>query len=247
MAAVAAPPRFQPGNLEHNLKLLAQFEAVAREKSVTPTQLALAWLMAQGDDIIPIPSSKSRRHLEENLKAIDIKLTKEELARLDEIMPPWAAASARTRDMDWVNTADGLLLVTPEYHNAMPGVGKNASAWLSRPPQDIPRVFGGRPVARMGATPGGLGTVHAQTAWLLGFRTLGLPPWFGTLLYGSGAARVFDASGTLLDEQMRKRLRIYMTGFAAFVQRRSLPRRASQHTSRLTCTPCTVRWHRALC
>jgi NAD(P)H-dependent FMN reductase len=106
-------------------------------------------------------------------------------------------------------TADGLLLVTPEYHNAMPGVGKNASAWLSRPPQVIPRVFGGRPVARMRATPGGLGTVHAQTAWLPGFRTLGLPPWFGTLLYGSGAARVFDASGTLLDEQMRKRELLY--------------------------------------
>jgi aryl-alcohol dehydrogenase-like predicted oxidoreductase len=96
-------PRFQPGSLEPNLKLLARFEALAQEKSVTPAQLALAWLMAQGEDIIPIPSSKTRRHLEENLKAIDIKLTKEDLARLDMLMPPGAAAGARTRDMDRVN------------------------------------------------------------------------------------------------------------------------------------------------
>jgi aryl-alcohol dehydrogenase-like predicted oxidoreductase len=96
-------PRFQPGNLEPNLQLLASFEAFAQEKSVTPAQLALAWLMAQGEDIIPIPSSKTRRHLEENLKAIDIKLTKEDLARLDGIMPPGAAAGARARDMHRVN------------------------------------------------------------------------------------------------------------------------------------------------
>ena len=122
---------------------------------------------------------------------------------------------------DRVAAADGLLLVTPEYNNAIPGVFKNAIDWLSRPPQDIPRVFGGRPVALMGATPGGLGTVHAQTAWLPVLRALGMQPWFGTLLYVSGAYTVFDASGTLLDEQIRERLRIYMTGFVAFVQRRS--------------------------
>jgi len=96
-------PRFQPGNIEHNLKLLAQFEELAKEKSATPAQLALAWLMAQGKDIIPIPSNKTRRHLEENLKAIDIKLTKEDLARLDAIFSPGAAAGPRARDMDRVN------------------------------------------------------------------------------------------------------------------------------------------------
>ena len=96
-------PRFQPGNIEHNLKLLAQFEELAKEKSATPAQLALAWLMAQGEDIIPIPSSKSRRHLEENLKAIDIQLAKEDLARLDAIFRPGAAAGPRARDMDRVN------------------------------------------------------------------------------------------------------------------------------------------------
>jgi aryl-alcohol dehydrogenase-like predicted oxidoreductase len=96
-------PRFQPGNLEHNLKLLAEFEDLAREKGATPAQLALAWLMAHGDDIIPIPSSKTRRHLEENLKAINIKLTEEDLARLDAIFPEGAAAGPRTRDMHRVN------------------------------------------------------------------------------------------------------------------------------------------------
>jgi aryl-alcohol dehydrogenase-like predicted oxidoreductase len=96
-------PRFQPENLEHNLHLLTQFEALAQEKSVTPAQLALAWLLAQGDDIIPIPSSKTRQHLEENLQALDITLTQEDLTRLDGIMPPGAAAGARARDMDRVN------------------------------------------------------------------------------------------------------------------------------------------------
>ncbi|MGH7845421.1 MAG: aldo/keto reductase [Candidatus Binatia bacterium] len=96
-------PRFQPENLERNLKLLAQYEAFAKEKSVTPAQLALAWLMAQGEEIIPIPSSKSRKHLEENIKAVDIKLTKDDLARLNAILPPGAAAGARTRDMHRVN------------------------------------------------------------------------------------------------------------------------------------------------
>jgi aryl-alcohol dehydrogenase-like predicted oxidoreductase len=96
-------PRFQPENLERNLKLLAEYEAFAKEKSATPAQLALAWLMAQGEDIIPIPSSKSRKHLEENIKAVDIKLTKDDLARLNAILPPGAAAGARTRDMHRVN------------------------------------------------------------------------------------------------------------------------------------------------
>jgi aryl-alcohol dehydrogenase-like predicted oxidoreductase len=96
-------PRFQPGNIEYNLKLLAQFEALAKEKGATPAQLALAWLMAQGPDIIPIPSSKTRAHLEENLQATEIKLSKEDLAGLDAIFPQGAAAGPRTRDMHRVN------------------------------------------------------------------------------------------------------------------------------------------------
>jgi aryl-alcohol dehydrogenase-like predicted oxidoreductase len=96
-------PRFQPGNIEKNVELLAQFEKLAKEKSVTPAQLALAWLMAQGSDIIPIPSNKSRRHLDENIKAMEIKLGKEDLARLGEIFSPGAAAGTRSRDMHRVN------------------------------------------------------------------------------------------------------------------------------------------------
>ena len=96
-------PRFQPENIKHNLKLLAEFEAMAKEKAATPAQLTLAWLMAQGNDVIPIPSNKSRHHLEENIKAVDFKLTKEDLARLDGIFPHGAAAGPRTKDMDRVN------------------------------------------------------------------------------------------------------------------------------------------------
>lgn len=96
-------PRLQAGNIEHNLRLLANLEALAKEKSATPAQIALAWLMAQGNDIIPIPGSKSRRHLEDNLKALEIKLTQDDLARLDAMMPPGAAAGPRARDMDRVN------------------------------------------------------------------------------------------------------------------------------------------------
>ncbi|MFC1816748.1 aldo/keto reductase [Thermodesulfobacteriota bacterium] len=96
-------PRFQADNFEHNRKLLGQFEAVAKEKSSTPAQLALAWLMAQGEDIVPIPSNKIRPHLEENLKAIDIKLSQEDLDRLNAIFFPGAAAGQRAKDMERVN------------------------------------------------------------------------------------------------------------------------------------------------
>lgn len=96
-------PRFRPGNIETNLQLLGQVEAIAKEKEATVAQLALAWLMAQGDEVIPIPSSKSRRHLEENLGAVEVSLSAEDLARLDAIMPPGAAAGPRTGDLSRVN------------------------------------------------------------------------------------------------------------------------------------------------
>jgi aryl-alcohol dehydrogenase-like predicted oxidoreductase len=96
-------PRFQGENLGRTLKLLSQYETIAREKNVTPAQLALAWLMAQGADIIPIPSNKSRNHLEENIKAAEITLSQEDLGRLNTIFAPGAAAGPRTKDMHRVN------------------------------------------------------------------------------------------------------------------------------------------------
>jgi chromate reductase len=114
--------------------------------------------------------------------------------------------------------ADGLLLVTPEYNNSMPGVLKNAIDWLSRPPKDIPRVFGGKPVAIMGATPGTGGTRLAQASWLPVLRVLGTRAWSGRQLYVTGAAQAFDAEGRLVDEKIRQLLSALMAGFAAFVE-----------------------------
>jgi NAD(P)H-dependent FMN reductase len=110
--------------------------------------------------------------------------------------------------------------VTPEYNNSIPGVMKNAVDWLSRPPADIPRVFSGRPIALMGATPGLGGTSLAQAAWLPVLRTLGTSPWFGGRLIVATAAKMFDADGALIDETIRGRLVSFMTGFAAYADER---------------------------
>jgi chromate reductase len=116
--------------------------------------------------------------------------------------------------------ADGLLLVTPEYNNSIPGVFKNAIDWLSRPPNDIPRIFGGRAVALMGATPGRAGTLLAHYAWLPVLRTLGTRPWFGPRLMVSEANRVFGPAGELLDQELHSQLRSFLSGFAEFIARR---------------------------
>ena len=113
--------------------------------------------------------------------------------------------------------ADGLLIVTPEYNNSMPGVLKNTIDWLSRPPADIPRVFRGRPVAIMGATPGQGGTLLSQAAWLPVVRTLGMRPWFEGRLNVSGAGKVFDTDGRVADEAIRDRIRTFVEGFTGFV------------------------------
>jgi NAD(P)H-dependent FMN reductase len=118
---------------------------------------------------------------------------------------------------DKVAAADALLLVTPEYNNSIPGAFKNAIDWMTRPPADSPRVFRGRPVGLIGASPGNYGTLLSQTAWLPVFRTLGMRPFYGQLLYVGNAGKVFDAAGKLVDEAIRARLRKYMEGFAAFV------------------------------
>jgi len=88
-------PRFQGENFRKNLDLVREIEAMAREKGCAPSQLALAWVLVQGDDIVPIPGTKRRRYLEENVGALDVSLTPEDLARIDRIIPPGAAAGTR--------------------------------------------------------------------------------------------------------------------------------------------------------
>jgi len=114
---------------------------------------------------------------------------------------------------------DGLLLATPEYNNGIPGVFKNSIDWMPRPPADIPKVFGNRPVAVMGASPGGFGTILAQNMWLPVLRTLGTRPWFGARMLVSRAGQVFNSSGELTDEAVRKQLTAFLNGFIEFIQR----------------------------
>jgi NAD(P)H-dependent FMN reductase len=129
---------------------------------------------------------------------------------------PAAVATLKER----IAAADGLLIATPEYNASIPGVLKNAIDWLSRPGSDIPRVFGDRPVALMGATPGRGGTALAHAAWLPVLRTLGTAPWFGPRMMVSGASQLFD-DGKLVDEKTREQLRAFLAGFAAFVERQA--------------------------
>lgn len=112
--------------------------------------------------------------------------------------------------------ADGVLLSTPEYNNGIPGVFKNTIDWLSRPADDIGRIFGGRPFAVMGASPGGFGTILSQDAWLPVLRTLGTRPWFEGRLMVSRATTLFDADGKLTDEPTRERLKSFLAGFTEF-------------------------------
>jgi aryl-alcohol dehydrogenase-like predicted oxidoreductase len=88
-------PRFQGENFARNLQLVHQVQALAKEKGCTPAQLALAWLLAQGEDIVPIPGTRRRSRLEENLGAVDVTLDQNELASIDRIFPPEAVAGAR--------------------------------------------------------------------------------------------------------------------------------------------------------
>ncbi|MBV8911350.1 MAG: NAD(P)H-dependent oxidoreductase [Gammaproteobacteria bacterium] len=119
---------------------------------------------------------------------------------------------------DQVAAADGLLLVTPEYNNSIPGVFKNAIDWLSRPPADIKRVFAGRPFAVLGASTGGFGTTLSQAAWLPVLRTLGTLPWFGARLLVARAAGVFDEAGHLKDTAIEEQLRQFLAGYVAFLR-----------------------------
>lgn len=120
-----------------------------------------------------------------------------------------------------IRAADGLLISTPEYNNAIPGVLKNGLDWLSRPSGEGARLFGGKPTALMGATPGGFGTVQSQDAMLSVLRAFGNDFWMGGRLMVSRAGTVFDAEGQLVDDKVRGQLEPFVTGFVEFVKRRA--------------------------
>jgi NAD(P)H-dependent FMN reductase len=117
-----------------------------------------------------------------------------------------------------IERAQALVIATPEYNGGIPGVLKNAIDWASRPASDIPHIFYGKPLALMGATPGGGGTILSQAGWLQVLRNLRVRLWTAQgPLYVSGAAKVFDASG-LIDADLRERVRKYMAAFVAEVR-----------------------------
>lgn len=128
-------------------------------------------------------------------------------------VPP-AAATLKRKLLE----ADGLLLVTPEYNNSIPGAFKNAIDWMSRPPKEVPRHFRDKPVAVIGASPGKFGTILSQNAWLPVLRTLGMRPWFGRKLMVSHAESLMDENQLLNDQATRERLAEFLGGFVEFVR-----------------------------
>ena len=96
-------PRFQGENFAKNLELLERVRQIAAEKDVTPSQLALAWVLAQGEDVVPIPGTKHRHYLDENISALDVQLSDDELAELDAAVPVGSSAGDRYADMSTVN------------------------------------------------------------------------------------------------------------------------------------------------
>jgi aryl-alcohol dehydrogenase-like predicted oxidoreductase len=96
-------PRFTGENLEANLKLASKLADIAEEKNITPAQLAIAWVLAQGEDIVPIPGTKRRTYLEDNAAAADVELTGEDLARIEAELPPVAGERYNEAGMASVN------------------------------------------------------------------------------------------------------------------------------------------------
>lgn len=124
--------------------------------------------------------------------------------------------AAVTALKDRILASQGVILATPEYNNSLPGVLKNTTDWLSRPPDDIARIYGGRPFALIGASPSGFGTILAQNAWLGVLRHLGARYWSGGRVMVSRAGQAFDASGRLTDEAVARQLGDFVAKFAAF-------------------------------
>jgi chromate reductase, NAD(P)H dehydrogenase (quinone) len=127
--------------------------------------------------------------------------------------------SGVVRLKDQIAGSDGLLIVSPEYNHTMPGVLKNAIDWCSRPPQDIGRVFKGRPVALIGASPGAFGTARGQHSWLAALRAVQLRPYFEHApFYLERADHAFDDQGALQDAKKREHLQGFLAGFAHYVR-----------------------------
>jgi aryl-alcohol dehydrogenase-like predicted oxidoreductase len=99
-------PRFQGENFQRNLELVERVREIAEEKAVTPAQLALAWVLAQGDDIVPIPGTKQRKYLEENTRALQVELSTGDLEELDEVAPKGVAAGERYNEVS-MRTVNG--------------------------------------------------------------------------------------------------------------------------------------------
>lgn len=119
-----------------------------------------------------------------------------------------------------IATSDALLISTPEYNNSIPGVLKNALDWLTRPSDDVVRIFKQRKVGIIGASPSRLGTAFAQTGWLPILRYLNTHTYFGNQVFISSAHTVFDKEGRLIDEVTKKLLNEYIKGFCDFINGR---------------------------
>lgn len=143
----------------------------------------------------------------------DVPLYNADFERARGVPPPVAALK------DAIAAATGVVIATPEYNGGIPGVLKNAIDWISRPPEDIPRVLRGKPVALLGATPGGFGTAFSQAGWLQVLRTLRMTVWVEQgPFYVSRAAASFAESG-LTDPELEERLRNYLAAFVEHLSR----------------------------
>jgi len=134
----------------------------------------------------------------------------------DEILNgiPASVASLKAQ----IAAADGLLISTPEYNHGIPGVLKNALDWLTRPTEDVQRIFSDRKVGLIGASPSRLGTAFAQTAWLPILRYLNTRTYFGSQLFISSAHTAFNEAGELADTDVKKLLQAYIDGFFEFIK-----------------------------
>ncbi len=137
----------------------------------------------------------------------DIPLYDGDLEEAEGIPAPAAALKDR------IAASDGLILASPEYNGSVPGVLKNVIDWISRPQSDQKRVFHGKSVLVIGATPGPSGTAGGQTAWLPVLHAIGLDHWGGGRLLVSSAHNMFDPDGRLTDEATRDRLQAVIAGF----------------------------------